>query len=186
MKLKILMLAGAVFIANVVYAQPYWALTVTNFASGFNSPNAVAVDSAGNVFVADTGNNAIKEITPDGTVSAFATGFNHPYGVAVDTSGNVYVADAYNNAIEKITSGGSVSTLATNLNIPEGVAVDVFGNVYVADTGSDTIKEIATNGNVSILAGASGSPGSANGAGGAVLAGTRAGALSRQDTHHPY
>jgi len=155
----------AATIVNVAYAQPYWALTVTNLAGGFNSPYAVAVDNAGNIYVADTGNNAIKRITPDGSVATFATGFNHPQGVAVDTSGNVYVADAYNNAVEKITPGGDVSTLATSFNIPEGVAVDASGNVYVADTGSDTIKEVATNGTVSILAGASGSPGSANGAG---------------------
>ena len=93
----------------------------------FRSPGAVAVDAAGNAYVADTENSAIRKVTPAGTVStlagtvgrdgaADATGtsaqFTFPEGIAVDGAGNVYVADTYNSTIRKVTSTGAVSTLA--------------------------------------------------------------------------
>ena len=89
-------------------------------AAQFRYPYGVAVDSDGNVYVADTDNHRIRKITPEGVVSTFAgTGieghqegagtaaqFNGPIGVAVDSSGNLYVADGGNGCIRKITSAG--------------------------------------------------------------------------------
>jgi DNA-binding beta-propeller fold protein YncE len=124
--------------------------------TGLNYPSGVAVDSSGNVYVADTQNHQIKKLTPSSgspptyTVSTIlGTGLNYPYGVAVDSAGNVYVADSNNHQIKKLTpSSGSpptytVSTiLATGLYSPEGVAVDSGGNVYVADTHNQAIKKL--------------------------------------------
>ena len=141
-------------------------------AAQFFGPSGVAVDSNGNVYVADSYNFTIRKITPNGAVSTLAgragvagsvdaTGtaarFSYPNGVAVDGSGNVYVAD--NNTIRMITPAGAVTTLAGSPDgsvgsvdgagskslfyQPNGVAVDVSGNVYVADTGNDTIRKIA-------------------------------------------
>ena len=151
------------------------------------------MDNASNVYVADTGNNTIRIITPNGTVTTLAgsagnsgssdgTGsaaqFESPYGVAVDQSNNVYVADSGNNTIRLITPDGIVATLAglagargtaggtgtpARFYFPEGVAADNSGNLYVADTGNDTIRKITPNALVSTIAGLAGSAGSSDG-----------------------
>jgi len=152
-------------------------------AATFSDPGGVAIDKAGNVYVADTGNSTIRKITPAGVVSTLAgkagaggsadgTGaaarFQGPYGVATDAAGNVYVADTYNATIRKITPAGVVSTLAgkpgaggsadgtgaaARFQGPYGVATDAAGNVYVADTGNNTIRKVTPAAVVTTLAG---------------------------------
>ncbi|MGO8925394.1 MAG: hypothetical protein ACLQU3_00505 [Limisphaerales bacterium] len=124
----------------------------TASAARFNHPYGVAVDTNGNVYVADNGNNMIRRVTPAGVVTTLATGINYPQGVAVDTNGNVYVADNGNNTIRKVTLAGVVTTLATGFSSPIGVAVDTNGNVYVADNGNNTIWKVTPAGVVTTLA----------------------------------
>jgi len=149
----------------------------TGSAASFNSPLGVAVDLAGNVYVADTGNHKIRKITAAGVVTtlagsgirAFADGsgtaasFYNPWDLAVDTTGNVYVADESNNLIRKITPIGVVTSLA-RVTLPMGVAVDLSGNVYAIGAVSNTIQKITATGAVSTLAG-SGAVGSVDGTG---------------------
>jgi hypothetical protein len=151
----------------------------------FYVPSAVAVDSATNLYVADTYNNVIRMITSNGTVSTYAgnpvggysnaTGtnalFSSPSGIAVDSSTNVYVADSDNNAIRQIAPGGVVTTLTNGalFDFPEGVAVDNAGNVYVASTDANTILGIPHgSNNTTTIAGTAGLTGSADGLGSAA------------------
>jgi hypothetical protein len=149
--------------------------------ASFAGPRGVTVDTLGNVYVADAGNNRIRKITSDGVVSTLAgqatagssdgTGasasFNAPFGVAVDFSGNVFVADQGGNRIRKITPVGVVTTIAGNggttftdgtgtnatFNDPVGVAVDSTGTLYVSDLTNHRIRKITTAGVVTTLAG---------------------------------
>ena len=122
--------------------------TVNTLGSGFSGPDGVAVDGSGNVFVADTGNNAVKEILAAGgytTVNTLGSGFNQPFGVAVDGNGNVFVADTINSAVKEILAAGgytTVHTLGSGFSGPFGVAVDGSGNVFVADTNNNAVKKL--------------------------------------------
>ena len=91
------------------------------------------MDGSGNIFVADSGNNAVKEILAAGgytTVNTLGSGFSSPTGVALNASGDVFVADTGNNAVKEILAAGgytTVNTLASVFNHPQGVAVDGIG-----------------------------------------------------------
>ena len=128
----------------------------------FNNPSGVAVDASGNVYVTDSGNGLVREITPGGVVSTFADGFNIPWAIALDDAGNVYVADACNRLIFKITSDKTRTTLAAGYFW--GIAVDHSGNVYATNTLNCLIDKITPEGVVTTLAG-SGSQGDVNGTG---------------------
>lgn len=147
----------------------------------FNSPTALVLDASGNIYVADWGNNLIREISTTGTVSTFAgsgfagytdaTGtlasFTMPTGLAIDPQGNIFVADAGNNLIREINPSGAVVTIAGSDTTgyadgqgaaavffnPLGVAVDSKDNVYVADAGNNLIRLVTSAGTVSTFAG---------------------------------
>ncbi len=112
--------------------------------AGLAHPIGLALDGSGNLYIADTGDSAIKELsasTPQATT--LASGLSGPQGVAVDGSGNVYIADTGHSAIKEWNaSTKQVTTLVSSgLNQPTGVAVDGSGNVYIADTSNNAIKE---------------------------------------------
>jgi sugar lactone lactonase YvrE len=118
---------------------------MTLASSALDSPYSVAVDGLGNVYIADTLDNAIKEWSgsTQQVTTLVSSGLNGPSGVAVDGSGSVYIADSVNNAIKEWNaSTQQVTTLVSSgLNGPSGVAVDGSGNVYIADSVNNAIKE---------------------------------------------
>lgn len=147
--------------------------------ASFNTPSGLAVDAQGNVYVADTGNHAIRKVTPEGRVSTLAgdgtpgwrdgpagqARFNGPLAVAVDGQGRVFVADTYNDRIRVITPEGQVSTLAggdvpgwqdgqgtaARFDTPCGLALDAQGGLWVADTRNDAIRRVDASGMVATL-----------------------------------
>ena len=130
--------------------------TVNTINSTFNVPRGVAVDGSGNVFVADTGSNAIKKIaavkgvvSSTSTVTSVGSNFNGPKGLAVDRSGNVFVADNGHQQVKEIvavngvvTSSSTVNVVGSGFTAPNSVAVDVNGNVFVSDGTGGTVDEI--------------------------------------------
>ena len=118
---------------------------ITLASSGLNQPLGVAVDTSGNVYIADSGNGAIKEwnASTQQVTTLVSTGLAYPTGVAVDGSGNVYIADYGDSAVKEWNaSTQQVTTLVSSgLSNETGVAVDGSGNVYIADCGNYAIKE---------------------------------------------
>jgi sugar lactone lactonase YvrE len=137
------------------------------------NPRGVAVDAAGNLYIADTYNNRIRKVSGgvittvagngtsgsrDDNIPATSAQLNWPYGVAVDSAGNLYIANTYNNRVCKV-SGGMITTVAGNaihgfsgdngpatsaqLSWPDGVAVDAAGNLYIADTDNNRIRKVS-------------------------------------------
>jgi len=161
----------------------------------FNSPEGLAIDGNGNVFVADTGNHTIRMINAAGVVGTLAgqagspgsadgpvssATFNGPTGIALDANGNLFVADNGNHTIRKIARSGDVTTVAGAAGLPGstdgagfaarfhnpfGLALDANGNMYVSDYYSNIIRKIVPPGNVGTAAGIAYQTGYADGIG---------------------
>lgn len=147
-------------------------------SAAFNTPSALALGPDGNLYVADTGNNRIRKITPAGQVSTVAgdgnagyvdgpaakAQFNGPIGLTVSGGGEIYVADTYNDVIRMITSEGEVTTIAGGgtpgfadgeqkaalFDTPSGI-VATDSSLIVADTGNRRLRKVSAEGSVTTL-----------------------------------
>jgi uncharacterized protein (TIGR03437 family) len=183
-------------IATCAWGQQYTITTFAgNGAAGFtgdggaaasaqlSSPNGMAFDSSGNLYIADALNQRVRKIS-GGTITTVAgngtAGFSgdkaaatsaelrYPSGVALDSAGNLYIADTDNHVIRMVSTGGTITTIAGNntggyagdgglavnaeLEFPGSVAVDSSGNIFIADSGNGVIREV-TGGNIITIAG---------------------------------
>jgi sugar lactone lactonase YvrE len=170
-------------------------------AAAIDLPMGVAVDSAGDVYIADTGNNRVREISAtsgiittiagngtagySGEGTATAVELNQPIGVAFDAAGNLYIADQGNNRVRKVTgttistvagtgvsgfSGDGASATAAQLSAPQGLAFDSAGDLFIADGANNRVRRISATGAITTYAGmgatlVSGDGGSATAAG---------------------
>lgn len=152
----------------------------------FNSPSGLAIDPTGNIFIADTGNNRVREINADGTIVPVAgtgeAGFfgdggqalqarlNSPAGLAIGFGGTLYIADTLNQRVRQVTSDGVITTVAgtgnagytydgvpataAQLNLPEGLAFDNGkGNLFIDDTANSRVRKLDLSGAISTVAG---------------------------------
>jgi NHL repeat len=154
-------------------------------AATLDSPTALTLDKAGDLYIADTEDNVVREITPNGVIHLVAgngtegdRGDNgpavraelaSPQGVAVDAKGDVFIADTYNNVVREVTPRGFISTVAgdgtpgyrgdngpavrAELSSPTGLALDALGNLYIADAGNNVIRRVSTSGVITTVAG---------------------------------
>ena len=153
-----------------------------------SSPQGLAVDRFGNLFIADFGNNRVRKISSSGNITTVAgtsvAGFsgdggpatsaelNGPAAVAVDRAGSLFIADSGNNRVRKVSSSGIITTVAgkgsspdpffnpipvgdgglatsAELSSPLGVAVDASGNLYIADSRDNAVRKVSTSGVIS-------------------------------------
>ncbi len=175
-------------------------------AAWLRSPNGVALDGAGNLFIADTGNHRIRKVDSAGVITTVAgtgrSGFGgnvgdggpaiqaavyYPSGVAVDGAGNLFIAERFYNQIRKVDSAGVITTVAgtreffggfsgdngpataARLRSPGGVALDGAGNLFIADTGNDRIRKVDSAGVITTVAGTGESFGGFSGDGGPAI-----------------
>lgn len=153
--------------------------------AGLTAVRGLATDAAGNLYVADTWDDSVRKIDPQGIITTVAgTGeegpggdggpatearLDKPRGVAVDAAGNLYIADSDNHRIRRVDPNGIITTIAGTgdrgysgdggpasqaaLDKPYAVTVDAFGNVYIADSGSGIVRKVAQDGTISTVAG---------------------------------
>jgi len=163
-------------------------LALTPSYVGEGVPTAVAVDGAGNVYIADQENERVRRVATNGTIvtiagtgtpgfggdggPATAADLNTPRGLAVDAAGNLYIADTGNNRIRKVDAGGTITTIAgtgaggyggdggpadaATLSAPHGLALGGDGSLYISDTGNSRVRRLLVDGTIVTVAGRGG------------------------------
>ncbi len=150
---------------NLYVSAPGWAYKVPRIGTGYgtpviiatslSTPMGIAVDSSGDVFIADTVNDRVFELPWTGSgygsqITILGAGLHNPYSIALDGTGNLYIADTSNSRILKLpktgTSFGALSIISSSVAFPVSLAVDPAGDVYIADQATNTIYELPWTG----------------------------------------
>ena len=116
------------------------------FGMGGNNIKGLAVDSLGNLYSSNSGDDSVSKFSTNGTVRILGTTGHVPLGIAVDSAGNVYTTNLSDNTVSKISPSGQTSIFGVTDNSPCAIVVDSQGNVYTANNGSDSVTKISSNG----------------------------------------
>ena len=146
--------SGSFSIPVSLSSPPSGAPTVSNFTPGFDVSGGVAVDAAGNVYVANFDSNLVNKVTPGGEVSAFIPGgLLGPEGMTFGPNGNLYIAENF-DGVDEVTPSGQVTDIANGsmFDDPRGIAIDASGNIYVANAGNGTVVKVTPGGAITTFA----------------------------------
>ena len=117
-----------------------------------SGPESVTVDSSGNLYIADTGNQRVRKVTPGGKIAAATDlGLLSPVYAIADGSGNLFIADAAAGKILTAGSNGVPATLMTGLSSPRGLALDSLGNLYYTEAGAARVSVRSPTGAVTSI-----------------------------------
>lgn len=160
-----------------------------------NSPRGLAVDAAGNLLIADCGDNRVRKVDSSGIITSIAgtatshgvgdggpatsAGLDCPTGLALDSAGNLYIADSIDNRVRRVDPSGVITTVAgtgttgfsgdggpatsAQLNQPSGVVLDAAGNLFIADRNNNRVRKVDTTGRITTVAGNGNQGGSVDG-----------------------
>jgi sugar lactone lactonase YvrE len=162
----VLAVSAVPFVGTLIGADAAGAISPSSYQSqttigtGLNHPDGVAVDAAGDVFIADTRNSRVVEVPANGGPQVtVGTGIQFPQGVTVDSAGNVYIAESGNNLVVKVNvRTGAQTTIDSGLSNPTSVAVDPAGNVYIANTNAGQVIELPVTGGSKVVMSALSAP----------------------------
>jgi sugar lactone lactonase YvrE len=128
--------------------------TATTVGTALQVPQAVAIDAAGNTYVADKSLGAVKAPVGGGALKSVGTGIGNAAGIALDGAGNIFIADKANGLVSEVAAAsGTQSTVVSSLSSPAGVAVDGSGNLYIADSGNNRVLEVVAASGAQITVG---------------------------------
>jgi hypothetical protein len=146
----------APFSPTLSSAPPDWTLAVSyTAASTLKAPKSTTVDAAGNIWIANSGNNSITVLSQGGVPLSFSpltgNGLNAPSAIAIDIAGDAWIANTGGNSVSAFTSTGatyssSAFTGANTINAPSAIAIDAPGNIWIANKGNSTLTELNSSG----------------------------------------